>query len=402
MKTHRIPLNASTFGAEEIEAAIEVLRSGRVTMGERCTQFETTFADYLGGGEAVFVNSGSSANLLIFFALANYAVPRPEGKRNWFPGCEVIVPAVTWSTTLWPIVQAGGIPVLVDSDPCTLQMEPAAMRAALSDKTVAVCAVHVLGNTVNMDEVRDFAGSHGLWVIEDTCEALGSRFRGNLAGTFGDLASFSFYFSHHITTVEGGMIVTRNAEMAELLRCLRAHGWTRDLRQRAQLEKRYADIDPGYLFVNTGFNVRPTEINAAFGLVQLGKLPRFNQRRKQIASYWDQSLRPLAVEGVLHSIRATENADVAWFGYPVVCRDRRVRDELREILTANGIENRPIICGNMARQPAMAHVKHRISGELTGSDRVMDCGLLWGSHPAMVQEDLDYVAEVVLGSMAKE
>jgi CDP-4-dehydro-6-deoxyglucose reductase, E1 len=392
----RIPLNFPTFGDEEINAAIEVLRSTYVTMGRKCQEFEQAFAEFMGIEEAVFVNSGSSANLLVFFALANHAAPQSRGKRRFVSGSEVIVPAVSWSTTFWPIVQAGGIPVFVDCDPHTLQMKPDAMRAALSDKTVAVCPVHVLGNTVQIEEVLAFAAENDLWIVEDTCEALGARYAGKLAGTFGDTATFSFFFSHHITTVEGGMIITHNEELAELLRCLRAHGWTRDLKGRQQKEALYPEIDPDYLFINTGFNLRPTEINAVFGLIQLRKLSAFNQRRNEIASVWNARFLPLIERGIFYPMRPVERADPAWFGYPVICRDQRTRRTLKQHLSEYNIESRPIICGNMARQPALAHIPHRISGNLDGADKIMECGLLWGLSPAMSDQDLEYITNVIL------
>ncbi len=392
----RIPLNAPTFGEEEINAAIEVLKSTYVTMGKRCRQFEQAFAAYAGIDEAVFVNSGSSANLLVFFALANHAAPQLKDKRRLVPGSEVIVPAVSWSTTFWPIVQAGGVPVFVDSDPSTLQMKPDAMRAALSEKTVAVCAVHVLGNTAAMQEVLAFAEMNDLWVVEDTCEALGARYDGKLAGTFGDVGTFSFFFSHHITTIEGGMVVTRHGELGELLRCLRAHGWTRDLKNRKETEALYPQIDPEYLFINTGFNLRPTEINAAFGLIQLRKLDALNQRRCEMAALLNQRFLPLIQRGVFYPMQPAARADAVWFGYPVICREPSVRQALKDHLRNHNIETRPIICGNMARQPALQHVRHRISGELSGADKIMDCGLLWGMSPLMSDDDLEYVADTVL------
>lgn len=392
----RIPLNTNTFGDEETKAVLEVLRSHRVTMGGKCQEFERVFGEYLGGVEAIFVNSGSSANLLGLFALANHAAPQPKSKRRFVRGSEVIGPAVSWSTTFWPIVQAGGIPVLVDSDPRTLQIKPDAMRAALSKKTVAVCPVHVLGNTVPIDEVMGFAEENGLWVIEDTCEALGAHYDGKLVGTFGDMATFSFFFSHHITTIEGGMIVTRDAQLAELLRCMRAHGWTRDLKNRQQTEALHPEIDPDFLFVNTGFNLRPTEINAALGLIQLQKLSGFNQRRNEIASIWTERFQPLIEQGIIYPMQPTARAGPASFGYPIVCRDPQIRKALKHHLNQHGIETRPIICGNMARQPAFAHVSHRVSGNLSGADTIMDCGLLWGLHPLMSSEDVEYVANTVL------
>ncbi len=392
----RIPLNASTFGDEETNAVLEVLRSTRVTMDGKCQEFERVFGEYLKGGEAIFVNSGSSANLLGFFALANHAAPQPKNRRRFVHGSEVIVPAVSWSTTFWPIVQAGGVPVLVDSDPSTLQMKPEAMRAALSEKTVAVCPVHVLGNTVPMEEVMGFAEENRLWVIEDTCEALGAHYDGKLAGTFGDMATFSFFFSHHITTIEGGMIVTRDAQLAELLRCMRAHGWTRDLKNRQEKEALHPEIDPNFLFVNTGFNLRPTEINAVLGLIQLQKLDGFNQRRNEIASLWTERFLPLIKQGTLYPMQPTACAGPAWFGYPVICHEPRIRKALKHHLDKHGVETRPIICGNMARQPAIAHVNHRVSGNLSGADTIMDCGLMWGLHPLTSSDDVEYVANTVL------
>jgi dTDP-4-amino-4,6-dideoxygalactose transaminase len=391
-----IPLNVSTFSDDETNAVLDVLRSTRVTMGEKCAAFEKSFSEFFVGAEAVFVNSGSSANLLAFFAMANHAAPRPRNKKKFVVGSEVIVPAVSWSTTFWPIVQAGGVPVLVDSDPRTLQMKPDAMREALSGRTVAVCPVHVLGNTSPMNEVMHFAEENDLWVIEDTCEALGARYEGKLAGTLGDLATFSFFFSHHITTIEGGMIITRNSELAELLRCMRAHGWTRDLKDRQKVEESYPEIDPRFLFVNMGFNLRPTEINGAVGLIQLQKLGRFNRRRNEIASLWTQRFLPLIKDGVFSPMQATQSAEPAAFGYPVICRESGVRKALQHQLDKRGIETRPIICGNMARQPAMNHVSHRVSGDLKGADEIMDCGILWGLHPLMSAEDVNYVADTIL------
>jgi CDP-6-deoxy-D-xylo-4-hexulose-3-dehydrase len=397
----RIPLNTSTFGDDETNAVLEVLRSDRVTMGGKCHEFERAFGKYLGDAEAIFVNSGSSANLLGFFALANHAAPQPKNKRRFVSGSEVIVPAVSWSTTFWPIVQAGGVPVLVDSDPRTLQMKPDAMRTALSEKTVAICPVHVLGNTVPMDEVMRFAEETGLWVVEDTCEALGAHYEGKLVGTFGDMATFSFFFSHHITTIEGGMIVTRDAQLAELLRCMRAHGWTRDLKNRQETEALYPEIDPNFLFVNLGFNLRPTEINAALGLIQLQKLGAFNQRRNEIASTWTNRFLPLIEQGTFYPMQPTGRARPASFGYPVICREPQIRKALKHHLNMHGVETRPIICGNMAKQPAFAHFSHRISGDLTGADTIMDCGLLWGLHPLMSNQDVEYVANTVLEFSAR-
>jgi CDP-6-deoxy-D-xylo-4-hexulose-3-dehydrase len=389
-----VPLNTNTFGEEEIRAAVEVLQSGQMTMAQRCAEFEKAFAVYTGAREAVFVNSGSSANLLVFFALANPLAPTTDGRARLKPGSEVIVPAVTWSTTVWPIVQCGCIPVLVDSDPETLQINPEAASAAISSATRALCAVHVLGNAAEADTLRDLAARHSLWFIEDTCEALGTKYRGRLTGRFGHVATYSFFFSHHMSTVEGGMITTDDAELADLLRCLRAHGWTRHLSRREELERENADLDNRFLFVNTGFNLRPTEIHAAFGLQQLKRLDGFNRRRVEIARQWDAELADAAVRGRMKPMRETAEF-CPRFGYPIICADRETRDGLREHLHSRQIETRPVICGNMARQPVMRIVPHRIAASLRGADRIMDCGLVWGLHPLLRDAEIDYVRDVV-------
>lgn len=392
----KIPLNASTFNTPEIEAAIEVLNSGFVTMGDRCFRFEDRFADYMGTKNAVFVNSGSSANLLAFFALVNHACPQSRfGASRLSPGQEVIVPAVTWSTTIWPIVQAGLVPVLVDSDPTTLQMDMRSVGEAISAKTGAICPVHVLGNAVAMEPILELAKQHKLWVIEDTCEALGTTYGEKFVGTIGDIGTYSFFFSHHITTIEGGMIVTNNDEMAEMFRCQRAHGWTRHLKGREKVEALYSDIDPRFLFVNTGFNVRPTEINAAFGFEQLKKLTGFNAKRIEIAKFWINSLSALIEKKTIVPMKTTERVQSTWFGFPIMCESYELRNHLRCYLEKNGIETRPIICGNLARQPAFKHIPHRIAGSLDGANQVMDRGLFWGSHPMMTEQEVEYVARTV-------
>jgi CDP-6-deoxy-D-xylo-4-hexulose-3-dehydrase len=388
----RIPLNVSTFDRAEISAACQVLESGQVTMGRLCAEFEAAFASYVGVKNAIFINSGSSANLVALFALANPELPQRDGRRRWHDRAEIIVPALTWSTTVWPIVQAGGIPVLVDCDPRTLQMDVDALEAAVSPDTVAVCPVHVLGNAVPMQQVHAFAACHGLWVIEDACEALGTRHADRFVGTTGDFGTYSFFFSHHITTIEGGMVVTGDDDLAELARCLRAHGWTRNLRRRKEIEARYPHLDPEYLFVNTGFNLRPTEVNAAFGLHQLRRLASFNVRRAEIASRWCEAFASLANAGKLSAMRATEGTTCTWFGFPVLCAAKEERRRLKEHLTQHEIETRPVVAGNLARHPAFRHIRHRIPRPLRGADEVMERGIYWGSHPMMRDEEIDYVA----------
>ena len=390
------PLNASTFDDDEINAAIVVLQSKMVTMGKLCADFEKKFSNYVSIQDAVFLNSGSSANLLAFFSLINPLCPTPQHKQCVLPGDEVIVPAITWSTTIWPIVQAGLVPVLVDCDPYTLQMDPQSVKNALSDRTKIICPVHVLGNGVDMDFILSFSEENKLWIIEDTCESLGTTYHNQFLGTMGDIGTYSFFFSHHITTIEGGMIVSKHEALTELFRCQRAHGWARSLKNKAALEKKYPDIDPRFLFVNTGFNLRPTEINAAFGLSQLDKLKNFNEKRIAIANSWTTTFSNIIKQQYFTPMKITPNVNATWFGYPILCRDIALRKQLQAYLEKNGIETRPIISGNMARQPAFKFIQHRIANRLNGADRVMENGLFWGSHPFMTNDQINYVTKTVL------
>ena len=392
----RIPLNKSTIGEPEKAAVKAVLESGRLTMGERCHAFEQAFARYLGVAHAVMVNSGSSANLLALFAMASPLLPSDGAlPRRIKPGSEVIVPALTWSTTLWPVLQAGAKPVLVDCDPDTLQTTPQAIAAATTAATSGIVIVHVLGGAVDAGAVASFARERSLWLCEDSCEALGVDWNGRKVGSFGQLASFSFYFSHHITTIEGGMVVTNDARLADLLRALRAHGWVRDMQAGAKIAAGYPDIDPRFLFIAAGFNVRPTEINAAIGLEQLARLDGFNDSRRRVARRLDAGLAAVAKAGHMTLVRHDARATPAPFGYTVLCASQATRDGLRNHLEAAGVETRPVICGNLARQPALAHYDYRISGELAGADRVMDCGLYWGTHPSMGDDEVDYIVGTV-------
>ena len=285
------PLSVPLFGGEEVYALLETLLDREVTAGRRVREFEDNFAEFIGSKHAIMVNSGSSANLLALSVLAHGSLA--GGLR---PGDEVIVPAVAWSTTLAPVLQVGCVPVLVDVDPETLNLRPDSIAEAMSSRTRALLPTHLLGNPVDMNSLMEVAKEHDLWVIEDTCESLGSSVGERMVGSFGHLGTFSFYFSHHITTVEGGMLITDDDRLADLARSMRAHGWTRDMSNREELEAASPWIDPRFLFVNLGYNLRPTELQAAFGLVQLGRLEEFNDRRRANARFLVEALGDLTPE----------------------------------------------------------------------------------------------------------
>jgi CDP-6-deoxy-D-xylo-4-hexulose-3-dehydrase len=380
------PLSVPLYGAQEVSGALTTLLDQNVTMGARVREFEQKFADAVGAKHAIMVNSGSSANLLALAVLSNTSL---AGALR--PGDEVIVPAVTWATTIAPILQHGCIPVLVDIDQRTLNLRPEDLKDALSSRTRAIMPVHLLGNPVNMTPLMDFAARHDLWVIEDTCESLGSSIEGKMVGSFGHCGTYSFYFSHHITTIEGGMLVTSDDRVADLARSMRAHGWTRDMVERAEIEAANPWIDPRFLFVNVGYNLRPMELQAAFGLVQLGRLETFNARRRANAAYLLQQMEPLSEH--LEFVTEQEGARSTWFGFTVMTRDNEVKRSLSRHLEDKGIATRPIVAGNLAVQPAFRDNPHRTVGHLAGATQVGERGLFIGNHPNLTQEQLDHIVD---------
>lgn len=324
---------------EEIEAAKAVLDSSNWTMGEKCAQFEEDFAKYIGSKHAIFVNSGSTANLLMMAVLQHY---RYHG--------EVIVPALTWSTGIWPVTQTGFLPVLVDCDE-HLQIDTDKIEKAITGKTRAIFVAHIMGNACDMNRIQEIAEKHDLIILEDACEALGVDYRDKKVGTFGWMGSYSFYYSHHITTIEGGMVVTDDDVVADILRSMRAHGWTRHMHDRS-IEADYPEIDPKFMFVHTGYSVRPTEIQGAFGIHQLRKLDWYNEQRRRNHRDMREALSGYPME----FIEPTEGANPAWFGFVFLVDNR---DELVEFLDVNNINNRPVIAGNMARHPAMKNMNFK-------------------------------------------
>lgn len=382
----RIPLNALPFGWEEVWEAIDSMLSTQVTMGAKVKRFESAFADYLGVKHAVMVNSGSSANLLALSVLAN-----PLASRPLLPGDEVITPAVTWVTTVYPILNVGAVPVLVDVDPGTFNIDVAEIERALSPRTRAIMPVHLLGNPCDMQAIMDIARRHDLLVIEDTCEAHGAAIAGRRAGSFGDLATFSFFFTHHVATIEGGMLVTNDDDLAELARALRTFGWIRDLRDGEELARRHPDIDPRFLFVNIGYNFKPTELQAAFGLHQLPRLDGFIAARRANAEFWSPELSRLDHLSVHHERPGTTHV---WFGYQVTVQPGAPfsRAELMAFLESRGLETRPIVAGNIAEQPGLQLFPHRSVGDLANSHLIHRNSFYFGNHQGVGPAEREAVA----------
>jgi len=385
-----VRLHECSFGAEEINAALATMLSTYVTMGKQTKHFEELCSKYFGFEHGIMVNSGSSANLLAVAALVNPVTP-----DRLYPGDEIIVPALSWSTTVWPLIQCGLVPVIIDVDPQTLNLDLDEVRKAIGSKTRGIMPVHVYGNPCDMDGLMEIAQKHKLIVIEDCCEALGALYRGKSVGSFGAVGTFSFYYSHHITTLEGGICHTNDLHLAETMRILRAHGWVRETQGRELYEAQYPEIDPRFLFVNVGFNLRPTELQASFGPIQLKKLEQFIEIRADNAAFWSQTMAPFGK--YLHIQKPTLHGRHSWFGFPMVVRQDAPFDprEFREFLKKHHIENRPLIAGNIAQQPALKHFSHRVFGDLKEANLIMSNGLTFGNHQAVDEAARNYVLEIV-------
>lgn len=358
----RIPLSVPSYGQAEIAEALESMESTWLTMGKKVARFEAMFAEYIGVKHGIMVNSGSSANLLALSAL---------GLK---PGGEVITPALTWATTVWPIFQVGAVPVLVDVDPETFNIDPDLIRAAITDKTAVIMPVHLLGNPCDDFEIRHLAHDHGLDIVEDACEAPGAEREGERAGSWGNMATFSFFFSHHISTIEGGMVMTNEDELAAKLLAMRAFGWVRGSTVT------HPDIDPRFLFTSLGYNMRPTELQGAFGIHQLPRLEAFIAARRDNAAWLTKALTPYTQ--YLDLPMEQPGTRHVWFFYSVVVKPNApfTRDQLKDYLEVKGLETRPVMAGNITHQPAMQGQNYRVSGKLTHTQTIHRRGLCFGCH----------------------
>lgn len=381
------PLSVAAYDVEEVLAAVDSLCSFRTTMWEKTAQFEREFASLNAVNEAVMVSSGSSADLLIAFALSNPATHLLER------GDEILVPSVTWPTQIWSALMAGFKVRLVDTNPLTLNMDLDDLEAKIGARTRAISLVHLMGNPCDLDRVGAICRKHGLLLIEDCCEALGARFNGQPVGTFGLAGSFSFFFSHHITTMEGGAIVCRDRELSDHFRLLRAHGWARNVKYAEPT--RVGGLDPRYQFLNWGFNVRPTELQAGFGLEQLKRLGSFNAQRLDNAAYLLTHLEPYS--SLIHSMEVNSKADCSWFALPLLLSESCPfeRAALLEHLELAGVETRPVVAGNIARQPVCALFPDLQDTHLPGADVVHDRGFYIGLHPFAARDNLDRLIDLL-------
>lgn len=386
------PLSMASYGVEEIIEAIDSLCSFRTTMWEKTLQFEHRFAAYQGCTDCVMVNSGSSADLLLCFLLTN---PRRQLLKK---GDEILIPVLTWPTQIWSAMMAGLKVRLVDVNPRTLNIDLDDLERKITPSSKAIFLVHLMGNPCQMDQVLAIAQAHDLLIIEDCCEALGAEWNGVKIGNFGLGGSFSFFFSHHMTTMEGGMIVCSDVETADQLRIFRAHGWLRNVDAASYRLEEY-DLDPRYAFVNWGFNLRPTEIQAGFGLRQLEKLPAFNQRREALSAKFLAFIKQITF---LSCPQTSTLARPAWFALPMLVAPESPfsRKEITEYLEAQGVETRPIVVGNITRHP-VARLFSEFEGIFPGADVVHNRGFYVGLSPLQSDTAMDRLLECLHSYLRK-
>lgn len=380
-------LASSTWGNEELLAANSVLKSSNLTMGMYVKEFEDNFAKYIGSKYAVMFNSGSSANLALITALKY--IHGLEVKD----GDNIIVPAVSWSTTYFPITQNNLVLNFVDIDIDSLNIDVEKVESAINSRTKAIFAVNLLGNPSNLIRLRQIAIDNNLILIEDNCESLGASINGKKAGSFGLASTHSFFYSHHICTIEGGMVNTDSKELMETLVSLRAHGWTRGLEKNNSVyPKSGNEWEDLYRFVLPGFNLRPSELNAVIGIEQLKKFNQFLAARQKNAKEFVDKF----ANSENYQIQK-EYGHSSWFGFSIILKNKLVgnRNELINLLAMNGIDTRPIVAGNFTLNPVMKFLKHEKLPKLPSANLVHDQGFFIGNHHYDVSHEISQIYSLI-------
>ena len=377
------PLATTSWDDKEYAAIDRVVKSGMFSMGTEVARFEDEFAKAMGSAHAVMVNSGSSANLIIIAAL------RYHSKHALPAGAEVIVPAVSWSTTYYPLHQYGLKMKFVDIDPATLNYDLDALEQAIGLETRAVMVVNLLGNPNDFDRIAAIIGDRDILVIEDNCESLGATYNGRQAGTFGIAGSYSSFFSHHIATMEGGLVVTDDEELHHIMLSVRSHGWTRHLPKFNHVTGEKSDnaFEESFKFVLPGYNLRPLEMSGAIGQEQIAKLPMIVAERRKNA----EGFRAL-MQGYPQIRVQQEIGESSWFGFSMVVeRDAGFdRTDLIRALGRHGVECRPVVAGNFAKNEVVErHMDHVVYGELRHADDIDANGLFIGNHHYPLDERWD-------------
>lgn len=395
-----VPVSGKVLFPEDFSALVDASLDGWLTSGRFTSEFENQLAKYVGTRHALFVNSGSSANLV---ALSGLTSPK-LGDRALRPGDEVVTVAMGFPTTVNPIIQNGLKPVVVDIDLATLDAIPSLLEEAISPKTKAIMMAHTLGNPFDLDTVQRLCKENNIWLIEDSCDALGSTYRGQRTGSFGDVATASFYPAHHITTGEGGAVFIKSPLVKKQIESFR--DWGRDCYCETGKDntcaKRFGwtlgTLPPGYdhkyTYSHIGYNLKATDMQAALGLSQLGKLEKFTQSRKDNFSYLSRNLSQ--IDG-LRVAEATPNSDPSWFGCPIILDPSHpvVREDLLRFLESQKIGTRLLFAGNITKQPAYSNIDFRVVGNLDNTDVIMNRAFWIGVHPGLTKSMMDFVLQSI-------
>jgi len=392
----KYPLLSNAFSSNDINEGIKVLRSKRITMSKITYKFEKFFAKKMGAKYAVMTNSGSSANLLAMSCLTN-----PLSKNKIQASSEVIIPAICWSTSLWPIIQNNLKPVFVDVELGTFNIDIESIEKKITKKTKAIMLVHVLGTSANMTKLMQIAKKYKIDIIEDTCESLGAKYNNKQLGTFGRFGTYSFYYSHQITSGEGGMILCNDTKDYNILKSLRSHGWSRDTNLHTNFKKKFNNLDERFLFIGPGYNVRPTEIQSAIALNQFKRLNQFikirNINRNKIINNLKKNDK---WKNQFSFVEVESNIKPSWFGLPILINKKYsyVKKEFLNYLSKKGIENRPIISGNFLNQPAATFYNFKSTkNDFKNADEIEERGFFIGLHTNNIKEvEIKYISSCLL------
>ncbi len=379
-------LATSSWDKEEIQAIQDVIDSNMYSMGEKVKTFERNFSQFFGSKHAVMCSSGSTANLLMIASLF-FKKDNPL-KR----GDEVIVPAVSWSTTYFPLQQYGLHVKFVDIDLNTLNFDLNKLSEAVSEKTKVILTVNLLGNPNNFNSINDIIKDKDIILLEDNCESMGAKYNDKYAGTFGLMGTFSSFFSHHISTMEGGVIITDDEELFHILLCIRAHGWTRNLPVENHVSNRSLDwFKESFRFVLPGYNVRPLEMSGAIGVEQLKKLPEFITMRRKNACLFKELF-----ESDERFLIQQETEESSWFGFSLIIKGNNLeRKTVLDTLAKNNIESRPIVTGNFTKNSVLKYFDYSIYGELSNAENLDSKGFFVGNSHVNLEEELNYMKKTL-------